>query len=53
MKFLIRVLLLLQLVLGDKKFAWKLIKSNEHVRLTTYGSVAVCGIAKGVEPRKF
>ena len=54
---IIRILLLLlglvQAVRGDKKFAWKMIKSNEHERLTEYGTVKVCGVAKGVEPCKF
>ena len=57
MKSEMRVLLLLlglfQMVTGDKKFVWKMIKSNEHERLTEYGTVKVCGVAKGVEPCKF
>lgn len=55
MKSEMRVLLVLLITVcqADKKFQWKMIKSNVHDRLTQFGTISVCGIAKGVEPRKF
>ena len=50
-----RILLILLVTTAaeaDKKFQWKMIKSNVHDRLTQFGTISVCGIAKGVEPRK-
>lgn len=35
---------------ADKKFAWKRVKPNIHKRLTMFGVIDVCGVARGVEP---
>ena len=37
---------------AQKKFNWKRVKPNIHKRLTLYGVVDVCGVSRGVEPRK-
>ena len=44
-----------QLTVGtaQKKFNWKRVKPNIHKRLTLYGVVDVCGVSRGVEPRKY
>ena len=37
---------------AGKKFEWKRVKTLKHKRLTGYGTIEVCGIGKGVEPRE-
>ena len=54
-KILTFLTIVTQWTVGDaqKKFNWKRVKPNIHKRLTLYGVVDVCGVSRGVEPRKY